>query len=138
MVTLTITGETSRGKPIGWARVWPAAKPGVTRMLRRGAWYPVVDDSDPQSVTVIVARQSRRIPRRILEIRDNRPPPARFTVVYRTTRDPNPVRGTKQDLGMQYAVCPECGARARLYARPERLTCQDCGYRAEIAWWETG
>ena len=110
----------------------------MSRILRRGAWYPVLDDSAPAEVLLDIGGRIVAVPKRILELRISPPTPSRFTVVVRTVTDLNPVVGTKADLGRTYAVCPSCRARAQLYTRPEKITCHACGHRGEIAWWETG
>jgi hypothetical protein len=76
------------------------------------------------------------VPNHLVEIRTD--PPERFTVVYRAGADPNPVRGTRSDLGRRYAVCPACSNRMRLLGKPELVHCYDCGHEGMVAWWETG
>ena len=119
-----------------WARVFPAAKrPATDPVVRLGVWYPVMSH-DTNRVVLEVNGQQIDLPEYVVEIRDKRP--EKFTVVYRTKADPNPARGTRQDLGRVYAVCPSCGSRQRLYGQPEKLACETCDHRGVVAWWETG
>jgi len=120
---------------VGWARVWPVVKAGHSRSLRRGAWYPVLEDHPSKDVTLAVDDRRVAVPRRLLEIRTTKP--ERFTIVRLFRTDPNPVRGTSRDLGRSYAVCPTDGERLRVWGEPNQLTCRTCGHHAEIAWWET-
>lgn len=115
-----------------WARLWAIAN---AARLRSGAWYPVTDDAGSK-VKLDVAGGNVSVPRHLLEIRNSRP--HRFTVVYRSVDDDNPVEGTTADLGYTYAVCPYCGTRIRLFGRPETAECRDCKYKGLVAWWETG
>lgn len=117
----------------GWARVWPATKREHSKQLRRGAWYPVIDDTLPDRVTLGIPGHPTVVPRRILEISPQRP--TRFTVVHR--RDHVPGKRDSFGLGRHYGVCPECQWRFGIIARPERETCPHCGLMAEVAWWET-
>ncbi len=121
---------------VGWARLWAIVKPATNRLLRRGAWYPVVDDSANGKVVVGVRKRRVSVPRRFLEVRDSRP--TRFTVVNRVAKDPNPVHGTALDPGMSYVVCPNCGNRIRVLGLPKVVACGECEHRGEVAWWETG
>ena len=121
---------------LGWARLWAAAEGQAAPTLRRGAWYPILHDRGPTSVILGTPKRNVRIPRHLLEIRPHRP--ERFTVVYRSADDPNPLRGTPADLGRTYAVCPQSRSRIRLSGHPERLECPTCGHAGGVAWWETG
>ena len=119
-----------------WARLWAAAIPRESRNLRQGMWYRVIDDSDAKAITLEVQDRTVRAPRRLFEIRDV--VPKRFTVVYRSVEAPNPVQGTKADLGRVYGVCPQCGNRVRLNPNADLAVCGKCDHRGEVAWWETG
>ncbi len=114
---------------VGWARVRP---PGAYS-LRRGAWYPIIDDGGTDSEVVLYLGHRRVvIPRRNVQIRQDRP--VCFSVVVRSPEDPNPVRGTPEDLGLSYAVCPLSHTRVRLPAHADLLECPTCGYQFPIAW----
>ncbi len=123
-------------QPLGWARAWFAAPPFVSDpMLRQGAWYPVISTGDTRTVLEIQGRRVA-VPSEQVEIRPKRP--ERFTVVYRPRGGVNPARGTRADVGWVYAVCPMSGSRVRLVGQPRETKCPACGFRGEIAWWETG
>ena len=122
-----------------WARVKP---PGFGT-LRRGAWYSVaftirryasvaIDDT-ADMVVVDVARRQIAVPRDLVNIRRSKPD--RFSIVFRSSDDPNPVRGTPEYLGLIYAVCPSSGTRVRVSGHfPKVLKCPECGGRFEVAW----
>jgi hypothetical protein len=120
-------------KSIGWARLWAVAN---APLLRSGAWYPVVSTSGSRFVVLQVPGGNLRIPRHLIELRNDRP--SRFTVVYRAPEAANPVEGTSADLGRRYAVCPSCGSRAKLVGEPIWVLCPGCETRGLVAWWETG
>ncbi len=122
----------------GWARVWPTVKLSVSRNLRRGAWYPVVEVTESEKVFLAITNRAVAVPRRIVQVRPRLPRPHRFSVVYRANGERNPVRGTAADLGNTYAVCAHCAERLRLFAHQLAVCCTDCGHEAEVAWWETG
>ena len=120
---------------LGWARLWATAPPLADGMVRQGAWYAVASLGETRAV-LDVNGERVAVPNDFLEIRPRRPD--RFTVVYRPRDSSNPARGTRADLGRIYAVCPACGSRAQVIGRPSETKCPKCGFRGEIAWWETG
>ncbi len=126
-------------QPVGWARVWFAAKRDEDdeSLLRQGAWYPVMSSGVTRAVLDVSGRRVV-VPQEALEVRDKRPD--RFTVVYRTYEDPNPARGTRSDLGTRYGVCPACAARLlfRGGVIPAVAKCPQCSHEGIVAWWETG
>ena len=116
-------------QPVGWARV----KPPGAYSLRRGAWYPILENPLDEGEIVLDLRNRKVvIPKLNLEIRYKRP--ISFSVVVKDPDDPNPVRGTTQDLGLQYAVCPLSHTRVRLPGHPDFLECPECGYQFPIDW----
>lgn len=131
----TVPSSPSDAKPLGWGRVWPVSRPEVDPMPRHGAWYPVINRGDTR-VVLDVHGQRVALPVEQVEVRDKRPD--RFTVVYRVDTQPNPAKGTRQDLGRVYAVCPVCTQRARIFGRPEESECPSCRHKGVVAWWETG
>lgn len=118
-----------------WARIWTTARPEGNPCIRQGAWYPVLAQGASR-VVIDVSGQTVDLPARLVETRARQPD--RFTVVYRPMGSANPVRGTKQDLGRVYAVCPHDATRIRLYGTPDEVACPLCGYSGIVAWWETG
>ena len=123
------------GRPVAWARVWPTVKPSMSRILRQGAWYPVLQDDEPSKVVLDIGGKSSTVPRRLLEIRPGSLMPDFFAVVYRAPKEGSD--GTLEGAET-FVVCPKCRERQQVWSRPERITCTECNYRAEIAWWETG
>ena len=114
----------------GWARV----KPPGAYMLRRGAWYAVVIDNRYHLVVLDVADRNVAVPRDRLHIRQHLP--TKFSVVVQEPDAYNPVRGTPEDLGGMYAVCPSSRSRVRLAGHPVVLQCPVCGHREKVAWEE--
>jgi hypothetical protein len=121
-------------KPKAWARVFPALRRSFSKSLRRGAWYPVIDNELPDRVTIIMDGEPVDAPRRILEVRSRRP--VNFSVVTRTDYEPKPKRQSQYNLGKRYAVCPRCAHRFALWGRPNQRVCPRCGHDGEVAWWE--
>jgi hypothetical protein len=124
-------------KPQAWARPWAVTAPLARKALRLGAWYPVIED-DRQSghVTLVIRNRNVRVPARLLEVQKLRP--HRFTVVRLGPEDPNPLAGSRRDLGRTYAVCPASGHRVRVGPGQANAICAGCGYRGEVGWNETG
>jgi hypothetical protein len=107
------------------------------KALRLGAWYPVVEDDRPHGrVTLVIRNRTVRVPARLLELQAKRP--HRFTVVRLGQADPNPLAGSRRDLGRMYAVCPASGHRVRLSLGQTHAVCAGCGYSGEVGWYETG
>ena len=125
-------------EPAGWARVWPTVRLSVSRNLRRGAWCPIVEDTEPEKVFLAITQRAVAVPRRIIQVRPRLPRPHRFSVVYGAKGERNPVSGTAADLGNTYAVCPHCAERLRLFAHQLAVRCSECAHEGEVAWWETG
>jgi hypothetical protein len=124
-------------RPVAWARPWSITAPFARKVLRAGAWYPVIEDNRPDGSVILVMRNRNvRVPSRLVEVRRERP--AKFTVVYLGSMDTNPAAGTRRDLGRIYGVCPASGHRVRLDGPETRVECPGCGYRGEVAWHETG
>ena len=119
-----------------WARAWATARPFARPMPRRGAWYPVVGETSGDRIVLEISGRRVAIAKRFLEVRETRP--KSFTVVVKGQNEPNPARGTQEDLGRTYAVCPQCGVRNALFTRPAMLLCEGCRYHGEVAWWESG
>ena len=120
---------------LGWARLWPTLDPVNIRVLRRGAWYPVVGKDDDR-VIVNCAPKQVAVPEAWIELRQRRP--KHFTVVNLPEAEPNPARGSLRDLGRIYAVCPQCSARIGIQRDDEETSCPSCGHQGDLGWWETG
>ncbi len=127
-------GAPREARIVGWARVYPALRPSISRSLRRGAWYPIVDDTLPDRVSVLMGRRPVDVPRRLLKIRRARP--QYFTVVSRVGYQRDGKRESLYNLGKQYAVCPICSHRNAIWGRPVTKQCSECAYEGEVGWWE--
>ena len=120
----------------GWARPWAIARPFSKPTPRAGAWYPVIGEAAGQRIVLQIRGRKVAVLKRLVEVRAERP--SRFTVVYKSPYERNPARGTAEDLGRRYAVCPSCGARLPIFHDPTMLICGICSHRGEVAYWETG
>jgi hypothetical protein len=111
----------------------------VADVLRRGAWYAILEDDDNDQVVLEVRGRPVRFSRADLTIRDG--PPDRWSVVVRTgTLRPARGGGKGREVVTTYAVCPGCAERQDLPpapARPANLECQRCGRESAVDWTET-
>lgn len=112
--------------------IWARAYPSGAGPLRRGAWYPAVHDEDDNEVLIDVGIKRVAVHTQLVELRPTIP--SGFSVVERSSREPNPARGTPHDLGRVYAVCPVSRTRVRLETNDDVLTCPDCGYEGAVTW----
>jgi hypothetical protein len=119
---------------VAWARVYPAVQRARSKSLRRGAWYPVVNDELPDRVSIRLGPWAVDVPRRLVEVRRDRPD--YFSVVNRVDYQDHPRRKSEYNLGKHYAVCPVCAHRFAILGDPDTLECPQCTHRAQIAWWE--
>src|SRR2546422_10875076 len=99
---------------LGWAR----CADNVADVLRRGAWYPVVEESGDGHVVVEVRRERVRLNRADVTVRTE--PPEHWGVVVRT----GGVRPTPGGEGVggvtTYALCPLCHYRPDFARKPAR------------------
>ena len=114
------------------SRGWAQAKPMGAHLMRLGAWYQIVDDRDPTLVVLDIARRNVPVHRDLVEIAEQ--VPELFSVVLRAPDDPNPARGTRDDLGPTYAVCPATGTRVPFTGHPEHLECPGCEELHPLDW----
>ncbi len=114
--------------PGKWARVCRSEAHG----LRRGAWYPVVGESNSELVVLDVNKSNRPANRSSLEIRDEQP--TTWSVVRREPTQAAARRASEASLGPVYAVCPKCRARVLLAAREETFPCPECGSEYPVDW----
>ncbi|MGH7701186.1 MAG: hypothetical protein ACREMJ_11805 [Gemmatimonadales bacterium] len=116
----------------GWAR----CTDGVADVLRRGAWYVILEgDAGGDQVVLEVRGRPVRMSRADLTIR--RQPPDSWSVVVRTgVLRPTLGGGKGEDGVTTYAVCPHCAERQDLPpgAKPARLTCQRCRRESAVDW----
>ncbi|MEO8295059.1 MAG: hypothetical protein ABI613_06030 [Gemmatimonadota bacterium] len=112
---------------LGWAR----ATNRTADLLRRGAWYPVLEKSPDGEVLVVeVDKRPVRVSRADVQVRQE--PPKHWCVVYRA----GVMRPTFGGAAPPptYAVCPACRERQEFEGRPELMKCQRCGKETEIDW----
>src|SRR2546428_14154970 len=97
---------------LGWAR----CADNVADILRRGAWYPIVEESADGHVVVEVRQQRGRLPRGDVTIRTE--VPDHWSVVARTG-GLRPTLGRRGgDVGTTYPGCPLCPFRQASRAKP--------------------
>lgn len=116
----------------GWARCTDS----VADVLRRGAWYQILDERGDEEVVLDVRGRPVRFSREDLTIRDL--PPETWSVVVRTgVLRPTLGGGKGREVVTTYAVCPYCAERQDIPSssrRPPTLTCQKCGKPAPVDW----
>src|SRR5256885_15259506 len=97
---------------LGWAR----SADNVADVLRRGAWYPVVEDAADGHVVVEVRRH--RIPLNRADVTVRTQPPAHSSVVVRTGVLRPTLGGEGTEVVPTYAVCPLWHHRQDLAGQP--------------------
>src|SRR2546427_8833037 len=93
-------GATSMKITLGWAR----CADNVADILRRGAWYPIVEESADGYVVVDVRQQRVRLSRSDVEVRTE--PPDHWSIVTRTGVLRPTLGGKGMEVVTTYAVCP--------------------------------
>lgn len=115
---------------------WARCTDSVADVLRRGAWYRIVDEDGDDQVVLEVRGRPVRFSRADLTIRADRPDT--WSIVVRTgVLRPTLGAGKGHEVVTMYAVCPTCAERQDLpggHAKPDRLTCQRCGRNAGVDW----
>lgn len=114
----------------GWARITDS----VADVLRRGAWYPIVEETDGDVVLDVSSRKIR-LSRHDVHVRRERP--ERWSVVVRTGVLRPTLGGRGSALVSTYGVCSSCHERQEFTGKPNELTCQKCGLSAPVDWSET-
>jgi hypothetical protein len=112
------------------AKGWGTGVPGTADVLRRGAWYPIVEEGADGSVVIEVDHVPTRF--RQEDIRIRRDPPTRWSIVVRTGVMRPTLAGPK--LVTTYAVCPDCTGRQEFEGHPDTLMCVRCRRAAEVDW----
>lgn len=135
MAADTAGGKGREAKVLGWVRVFPTFDQSVSKALRRGAWYPVVENDKPDRISILMGSRTVDVPRRLLEFRRERP--KHFSVIDRVGyTPPDRERKSLYNLGKRYAVCPVCSKRQALLGHPDEKRCSRCGHEGEVGWWE--
>lgn len=119
-------------RPLGWARCLD----NVADILRRGAWYPIVEETLDGKVTVEVRQKPVRLSRIDVAVRDT--PPDQWSVVVRTGVLRPTLGGREgEDVITTYAVCPHCQERQDFKGKPSALKCTRCSRESAVDWSET-
>ncbi|HYU09529.1 MAG TPA: hypothetical protein VEK77_09125 [Gemmatimonadales bacterium] len=119
-------------RPRGWARCLD----NVADVLRRGAWYPIVEETTDGKVVLEVRKKPVRISRIDVAVRDT--PPDQWSIVTRTGLL-RPTLGSREgeEVTTTYAVCPHCQERQDLSGKPATLKCLRCTKESTVDWSET-
>lgn len=110
-----------------WARVKKAGAHG----LRRGAWYPVLNDR-PTIVVLDVAKRAIPMDRSLLDFREAAPDS--WSVVQNDPGSTAGRRASESALNWTYGVCPNCRERQNLEPDTTPVKCTDCGKEARVDW----
>ena len=111
---------------------WAQSTDHSADLLRRGAWYAIVEES-AEHVVVEVDRRPVRVSRTDVRVRNEQPDQwsiVEVTGVLRPTL-------SGQKIVNIYAVCPDCQSRQEFEGRPETLICNRCRRAAKVNWEET-
>jgi len=111
----------------GWARCLDS----VADILRRGAWYPIVEETT-EHVVLDVHQKRIRMSRADLQVRQS--PPDHWSIVVRTGVMRPTLGGSKEPVTQTYAVCPACNERQELTGQPSLLHCTRCNNEAAVDW----
>src|SRR5438093_474185 len=103
---------------LGWAR----CADNVADILRRGAWYPIVEESADGHLVVEVREQRVRLSRGDVSVRTDAPD--HWSIVVRTGVLRPALGGQGMEVVTTYAVCPMCHYRQDFAGRstPVRTT----------------
>jgi hypothetical protein len=117
------------------AKLWARVRHTGAHNLRRGAWYPVVNDSNPSMVILDVSKHNVPVPRDSVDLAEKKP--ERWSVVRWDPSKPLPRRIGQENLPLTYAVCPFCRARGDVLEGQKDLVCLECKMKAEVDWVDT-
>ncbi len=111
-------------------RGWAAGTAATADLLRRGAWYPVIEEAPDGTLLLQVDTEQVRV--RAAEVRYRTERPDAWSIVVRTGVMRPTLVGPR--LVTTYAVCPDCTARQEFDGRPETLMCVRCRRAAKVDW----
>jgi len=114
-------------RPIGWARCLD----NVADVLRRGAWYPILEETADGKVVIDVRPKPVRMSRVDVTVRET--PPDHWSVVVRTGVL-RPTLGGGNEVITTYAVCPHCHERQDFGGKPASLKCTRCARVSQVDW----
>ena len=111
---------------------WARPKPG-THGLRRGAWYPVVNEMGAAMIVLDVQKHNVPVPRDMLVLSEEQP--AKWTVVQWQESQRGAQRASERNQSLTYAVCPACQTRSNLNPPDTpRLKCERCNGAYTVDW----
>jgi hypothetical protein len=114
------------------AKLWARVKQSGAHGLRRGAWYPVVNDKKHDLVIVDVNKKNVPVARALVELTEDTP--RRWSVVAWDAADRGSQRASESRFGLVYGVCPGCRGRLSLEDGTDTATCSGCGGEFEVDW----
>ncbi|OLC02496.1 MAG: hypothetical protein AUH46_06655 [Gemmatimonadetes bacterium 13_1_40CM_70_15] len=116
------------------SRRWARITDSVADILRRGAWYPIVEETSDGQVVVDV-RTGERVRLSLSDVTVRQHPPDQWSVVTRTGVL-RPTLGGKQgsEVDTTYGVCPHCHERQEFAGKAARLKCSRCGRESAVDW----
>lgn len=114
----------------GWARCTDS----VADVLRRGAWYPIVEETTDGHIVVQVRAKRVRLTLADVRVRDDAP--TDWSVVVRTGVLRPTLGGKGNDVVTTYGVCAKCQERQEFDGKPLTLKCTRCGHSAAVDWSE--
>lgn len=109
---------------------WAAGTAATADVLRRGAWYPVIEQAEDGTILLQVDTEQVRVRKTDVRFRGDRPD--MWSIVVRTGVMRPTLVGPR--LVTTYAVCPDCTARQEFDDRPETLMCVRCRRAAKVDW----
>src|SRR6266566_4371677 len=115
---------------LGWARCTDA----VADVLRRGAWYPILEQSADGYVVEV---RGQRVRLRPGEASVRHDAPDHWSVVVRTGVLRPTLGGQGRELVTTYAVCPQCHERQDFAGKPPSLRCGRCQGSFPVDWSRT-
>jgi hypothetical protein len=124
-------GATPMRIHLGWAR----CSESVADILRRGAWYPIVEESPDRHVVIEVRDQRVRLDRADVKVRSD--PPDHWSIVVRPGVLRPALGGKGMEMVTTYAVCPPCHYRQNFADKPDTMRCEHCGAISPVDWSET-
>lgn len=116
------------------SRGWARCLDNVADVLRRGAWYPIIEETPDGNVVIEVRQKPVRLSRDDLTLRDS--PPDTWSIVVRTGVL-RPTLGGGHEVVTTYAVCPHCHERQDFSGRPAVIQCLRCSRESKVDWLET-
>ena len=119
------------GYPMANKKGWVRVHDSVADILRRGAWYPILEDTGDGHLVVDCYKRRVRLSTADVQVRAD--PPDNWSVVIRTGVL-RPTLGGQTAVTTTYAVCPSCQERQEFTGKPSTLRCVRCGRESTVDW----